>query len=130
MDTSSSGGKLIFHVFGALAEFEGTSFAAGLTLPLLMEVIPTVVRHVLATKFPRDSNLAPVTYRFEVDDQPAATNFIIEDGRCGMVPVEERPEADDTLTSDTDTFVLLMYRRISLEEAISLGAAWTSKIWG
>ena len=87
---------------------------------MLMDVIPNMLRHVLATESPMDSNLTTMTFRLEIMGLPAATDFIIEEGRCRMPPGEAGRKANVTLTGDTDTYVLLMYRRISLEEAMNL----------
>jgi len=113
--------ELALHGWDIRSRFGSSARLSRESLPLLIDVIPNMLRHVLATEFPRDSKMAPVTLRFEFVDQPAATDFTIEEGRCRMAPREVGRKADVTLTMDADTYVLLMYRRISLEEAIKLG---------
>ena len=68
--------ELALHGWDIRSRFDDGARLSQESLPLLMAVIPNMLRHVLATEFPLDSKLAPVTFRFEMIDQPTATDFI------------------------------------------------------
>ena len=95
---------------------------------LSAECFPVLLDRIAQPTFPRLSNLpvsskqsGPVRYRFEMTGgSPSKHDMIVEDGKGSIEPAGSEV-AQVTFRSDPDTFVLLMYKRLTAEELTAAG---------
>ncbi len=92
------------------------------SLPVLMARIPARLRGSGAANFRLDARLpTPVRYRFELTGAvPSTHDLIVENGTVRMEPAgTASPHV--TFRCETERFVLLMYRRLTLEPMMAAG---------
>ena len=95
---------------------------------LSAECLPVLVERIAQPTFPRLSNLrmssrqsGPVRYRFAVTGiGPSTHDIVVEEGK-GRIEPAGAGAAEVTFRCDRDTFVLMMYKRLTLDEAIAAG---------
>jgi uncharacterized protein (TIGR03083 family) len=92
------------------------------SLPVLMARIPARLRGSGSANFRLDARLpTPVRYRFELTGAvPSTHDLIVENGTVRMEPAGTvSPHV--TFRCETERFVLLMYRRLTLEPMMAAG---------
>jgi uncharacterized protein (TIGR03083 family) len=109
--------ELVIHGWDIRSRFDGAATLAAESLPPLMERIPH--RSGFAT-FPIDTDRWPwIRYRFDLEaDQAPSYDVIVECGKARMEPSGKGP-ADVILHCNQATFVLMMYKRLTLAPAIA-----------
>jgi uncharacterized protein (TIGR03083 family) len=111
--------ELVIHGWDIRSRFDETATLAAESLPPLMDRIPH--RSGFAT-FPIDTDRWPwVRYRFDLEaDRAPSYDVIVENGKARMEPSGKAP-ADVTLHCDRATFALMMYKRLTLDPAVTQG---------
>ena len=91
-------------------------------MPLLMDRIPGKLGRPWSISFPDMTDAAgPVIYRFELSGVGATDlDVVVEENKARAETAGTAP-ANLSASCDTDTFVLLMYGRFSLESAVAAG---------
>ena len=91
-------------------------------MPLLMDRIPGKLGRPWSISFPDMIDYAgPVIYRFDLSGVGATDlDVVVEDNQASSQAAGTSP-ANVSVSCDTDTFVLLMYGRFSLESAAAAG---------
>jgi hypothetical protein len=92
------------------------------SLPVLMARIPARLRGSGSANFRLDARLpTPVRYRFELTGAvPSTHDLIVEHSTVRMEPAGAAP-SHVTFRCETERFVLLMYRRLTLEPMMAAG---------
>jgi uncharacterized protein (TIGR03083 family) len=115
--------ELVIHGWDLRAGLEPLPRLSGACLPVLVERamqrfrnIPQLARFRLSTTQP-----APVRYRFEVRGEvPGTYDFVVEEAQVHLEPAGSAV-ANTTFHCETDTFILMMYKRFTLHEATTAG---------
>jgi uncharacterized protein (TIGR03083 family) len=110
--------ELSLHTWDIQSVLEPSTSLLPESLPILMERIPAM----LSGTFQPDTQLrSPIRYRFLVKGAvPGELDLVIEGDRLLVEPVGTA-EAQVTSRSDTETFALLMFHRLSPQTAIARG---------
>jgi uncharacterized protein (TIGR03083 family) len=115
--------ELAIHGWDLRAGLEPCPRLSGACVPVLVEramqrfrLIPQLAGFRLRTTQP-----APVRYRFEVRGEvPGAYDFVVEEAQVHLEPAGSAV-ANTTFRCETDTFILMMYKRLTLPEATAAG---------
>ena len=115
--------ELVIHGWDLRAGLEALPRLSGACLPILVERamqrfhnIPQLARFRLSTTQP-----APVRYRFEVRGEvPGTYDFVVKEAQVHLEPAGSTA-ANTTFHCETDTFILMMYKRLTLHEATAAG---------
>jgi uncharacterized protein (TIGR03083 family) len=109
--------ELAIHGWDIRSRFDKTASLSVESLPPLLERIP---RRSGFSSFPIDTERWPhMRYRFDLSrDCELRYDLAVEGGRVHMEPSDNNP-ADVTLHCDQSTFVLMMYKRLTLDSAVS-----------
>jgi uncharacterized protein (TIGR03083 family) len=111
--------ELVLHGWDIRSRREAETPLAPESLPALVELIATSrTSGFLAWAFRPGAQLpAPVRYRFEVTGpQPSRVDIVVEGERAHLEAVGDTP-ASVTFFCNPETYVLVMYGRLSLEAA-------------
>lgn len=110
--------ELAIHGWDIRSTLASSAQLSDESIPVLMELIPKLV----GWTFRSGAKLAtPARYRFEVTGTaPSACDIIVAGDTARLEPAGEA-EAQVTCRCDTETFVLLMYGRLTLDRAITTG---------
>jgi uncharacterized protein (TIGR03083 family) len=113
--------EVTIHSWDIRSPFNATATLSTASLPPLLERLPYRFRPGFAT-FPMAAKQAPrMHYQFDLTkDGGLKHDLIIEDGMARLAISSNEP-ADVTLCCDRQTFVLMMYKRLALDPAISNG---------
>jgi uncharacterized protein (TIGR03083 family) len=109
--------ELVIHGWDIRSRFQETATLAAESLPALMERIPNrFFRMPGLAQFPIDADRWPrVRYRFDLQaDQLPSYDMVVEGGKARMEP-SGNALADVSLCCDPATFLLMMYKRLSLD---------------
>jgi uncharacterized protein (TIGR03083 family) len=111
--------ELVIHGWDIRSRFDASATLAAESLPPLMERIPNRTGFA---NFPLDADRWPVVrYRFALQGEGARHyDLIVEGGKARLEPAGDVP-AEVALRCDPATFVLMMYKRLSLAPAVSSG---------
>ena len=114
--------ELAVHSWDIRSALEASApFSQGSLLALMERIprrfsLPQLARFCLSPGLPRTAR-----FRFQVTGAVSANDdLIVQDDKCRMEPADQTA-ADVIFKCDTDTFVLLMYRRLTLDPAIAAG---------
>jgi hypothetical protein len=111
--------ELVLHGWDIRSRREAETPLAPESLPALVELIATSrTSGFLAWAFRPGAQLpAPVRYRFEVTGpQPSRVDIVVEGERAHLEAAGDTP-ASVTFFCNPETYVLVMYGRLSLEAA-------------
>lgn len=118
--------EVAIHNLDIRSQFEARARLAPETLvPLAARII-----WVLETQFPQtlpseirldSSDARPVSYRVTISNMPSGQRDLILHDRKARMKVPSDSDADATLECDSETFSLLMFKRITPEAAIERG---------
>lgn len=119
---SLSAQECAIHGWDIRSRLESTAPLSAESLPVLMEWIPARFRLPGYADFPTGPRLpSAIRYRFELTGvAPSKRDIIVDKGKACMEPAGTAV-ADVTFRGDADAFVLLMYRRLTLEQTIAAG---------
>lgn len=117
--------ELAIHGWDLRAGLEPLPRLSGACVPVLVEraiqrfrLIPTLASFRLSVTPP-----GPVRYRFAVRGVvPGTYDFVVEEAQVRLEPAGAAM-ANLTVRCETDTFVLMMYKRLSLQKATAAGRA-------
>lgn len=114
--------ELAIHGWDIRSRFDGTAALSAESLPPLMERIPRRLGRSGFVRFPIDADRWPLArYQFDLRaDSALRYDLIVEGGKARMEP-SENALADVTLHCDRATFVLMMYKRLTLHPAVAQG---------
>lgn len=91
-------------------------------MPILMDKIPGKLGRPWSISFPKiTGSTGPVTYRFKLSGIGATDLDVVVEGNKARPEASGAAPANVSVSCDTDTFVLLMYGRFSLESAVAAG---------
>jgi len=115
--------ELAIHGWDLRTGLEPFPRLSGACLPVLVERamqrfrnIPQLASFRLSTTQP-----APVRYRFEVRGEvPGTYDFVVEEAQVYLEPAGSAV-ANTTFRCETDTFILMMYKRLTLHEGTAAG---------
>lgn len=108
--------ELAIHGWDIRSRLESEAHLSGGSQSVLMDRIPRFVERNFR---PGSSLPAPVRLRFELTGAvPTRTDIVVEGDKARMEPTVAAG-ANVTFHSDTETFVLLMYGRLTLASAIA-----------
>jgi uncharacterized protein (TIGR03083 family) len=113
--------ELVIHGWDIRSRFDEAATLAVESLPPLIERIPNrFPRMPGLSQFPIDTDRWPlVRYRFALEaDGAMRYDMVAEGGKARMEPSGKEP-ADVTLHCDRATFVLMMYKRLTLDPAVA-----------
>ena len=112
--------ELIVHEWDIRSRLEPTTVMSPESLPAIIEMFPVFVVGRLFN--PGASLPTAATFRFELIGPGSGSHDIVTGGgtKAVMEPAG-RQQPDVTFGCDTQTFVLLVYGRITLEEAVASG---------
>ena len=104
------------HAWDIRSRIEGSANLSAESVPHLMAWIPQRFRMPWFVQFLPDSPLAyPVIYRFDIPQ--AVTDLTVVDNTL-QISTSSETHADVTFHCDAETFVLMMYKRVTLDEAV------------
>jgi len=104
------------HGWDIRSRLESSAHLSPDSLPVFMERMPRLLQFKPGPKL-----ASPLRYRFEVSDpMPFQRDIVIEGDNVQSVPVGA-VSPDMTFRSDTETFVLLMWGRLTYEASIANG---------
>ena len=111
--------ELVVHEWDIRSRLEASAKLSDASLPAIMEMFPVFVVGRLFS--PGPTLTLATRYRFELTGTAAGNYDIVAgDGKARMLPAgTETPDA--TLRCDTQAFVLLVYGRIGLGDALAQG---------
>lgn len=111
--------ELVIHGWDMRSRFDATATLRAASLPPLLERIP---QRTGTARFPIDAARWPwVRYRFDLAaDRVPSYDIIVESGKAHMEP-SNQASAEVTLHCDQATFVLMMYKRLTLNPAVAQG---------
>jgi uncharacterized protein (TIGR03083 family) len=115
--------ELVLHGWDVRSRLEPETPLAPESLPALLELIATSrTSGFLTWAFRPGARLStPVCYRFEVMGAvPSRVDIIVEGDRASIAEAGDMP-ASVTFHCDPETYVLVMYGRLSLEAARAMG---------
>jgi hypothetical protein len=115
--------ELAMHGWDIRFQLEPATHLSVESVAVIMQWLPHRLRLVpLLRAFHLDAGWpTPVCYPWELTDENSETHdIVVEYDQCAMDP-GGAAAADVTFRSDAETFVLLMYRRLSLETATATG---------
>lgn len=114
--------ELVIHVWDIRSRLAPAASLSSESLPVLMARIPARLRVSGAANFRLDARLPiPVRYRFELTGAvPSTHDLIVENGTVRMEP-GGTASPHVTFRCETELFVLLMYRRLTLEPMMAAG---------
>jgi hypothetical protein len=115
--------ELAIHGWDLRAGLEPLPRLAGACVPVLVERAMQRFRHIpqLASFRLSTTQPAPVRYRFEVRGEvPGTYDFVVEEAQVHLEPAGAAV-ANTTFRCETDTFILMMYKRLTLHEATAAG---------
>ncbi len=109
--------ELAVHGWDIRSRLEPSAHLSAESLPALMDVIQV---WWVGWLFQPGSQLpAPVRYRFEMTGAvPSRNDILVEGDKAHMEPAEAA-EANVTFRCDTETFVLMMFGRLTLDAAVA-----------
>jgi uncharacterized protein (TIGR03083 family) len=115
--------ELAIHGWDLRAGLEPFPRLSGACVPVLVEramqrlrLIPQLARFRLSA-----TQSAPVRYRFEVRGEvPGTYDFVVDEAQIHSEPAGSAV-ANTTFRCATDTFILMMYKRLTLPEATAAG---------
>jgi hypothetical protein len=111
--------ELVVHEWDIRSRLESNAQVSADSLPAAMNLIPGFVIGRLFQ--PGPGGVGATRYRFELSGAvPVRHDIVIADGQAHMGPAGTAP-ADITFECDTETFVLLVYGRISLQSCLDDG---------
>ncbi|MBQ12198.1 MAG: hypothetical protein CMJ45_11700 [Planctomyces sp.] len=118
--------ELAVHEWDIRSTREPSPIVSEEIMPLMMDRIPGKLGRPWSITFPDMTDTAgSVVYRFNLSGVGATDiDVVVEDNRARAVPAKTTP-ANFSIGCDTDTFVLLMYGRFSLESAVAAGRMTT-----
>jgi hypothetical protein len=116
---------LVIHGWDLRAGLEPLPRLSGACLPVLVERAVSAQRFRtipgLASFRPSVGQPFPVRYRFDVRGEfPGTYDFVVEKAQVHPEPAGSA-EANTTFRCETDTFLLMMFRRLTLPEATAAG---------
>ncbi len=117
--------ELIVHEWDIRSRLEPAAVLSADSLPAIMEMFPVFV---VGRLFNPGSGLSmAVRFRFELTGPASGSHDIVAGGgnKARMEPAG-REQPDVTFGCDTQTFVLLVYGRITLEQAVAGGQVTVS----
>jgi uncharacterized protein (TIGR03083 family) len=110
--------ELVMHGWDIRSQFEPEVHLAPESLPAFLELMTGVFRWAF---WPGTRRPAPVRYRFEVTGPiPLKTDIVVEGDQAHLEPVEAA-QANVTFHCATEPFILLLYGRLALPQAIAAG---------
>jgi hypothetical protein len=111
--------ELAVHEWDIRSRLEASANLSAECLPAIMDLMPVFV---VGRLFQPGSRLStPVRYRFELTGKvPDWHDIVVEGGKARMAPAGTAP-ANVTFRCDTETFVLLVYGRTTLDRAMADG---------
>lgn len=114
--------ELCIHEWDIRSGLDSSPRVSSDALPALLDRIPRRFRLPQLATFRLDSPPpGPVRFRFSATEPVPSTNdIVVEDNKCRIEPAGTSA-ANVTFSCDTDTFVLLMYKRLSLDPLLADG---------
>lgn len=114
--------ELALHGWDIRSTLEPVAHLSVETLPALMDRIPQRFTIPWVADFSRGTSLpSPIRYCWDVTGVVSSPyDIVVEDGKCRIEP-GGAAVGHVTCRSETETFVLLMYGRLTLESAIAAG---------
>jgi hypothetical protein len=111
--------ELVIHGWDIRSELEPSAHLSAEVLPVLIERIQQRFRNPRSAAFLLGSKLpAHLRYRLEMTGAvPGKEDIVVEDGKC-WIELAAEATTDATIRCDTETFVLLMNRRLLLDSLI------------
>jgi uncharacterized protein (TIGR03083 family) len=114
--------ELTLHGWDIRSALEPVAHLSVDSFPALMDRIPQRFTIPWVADFSRGTSLpSPIRYRWDVTGEVSSPyDIVVEDGTCRIEP-GGAAAGQVTFRSDTETFILLMYGRLTLEPAIATG---------
>jgi uncharacterized protein (TIGR03083 family) len=110
--------ELVMHGWDIRSRFEPEAHLVSESLPAFLELIPGVLQWAF---WPGARRSTPARYRFEVTGPiPLKADIVVEGDRARLEPVEAA-QANVTFHCAAEPFVLLLYGRLTLPQAIAAG---------
>jgi uncharacterized protein (TIGR03083 family) len=110
--------ELVMHGWDIRSRFEPEAHLAPESLPAFLALMTGAFRWAF---WPGARRSAPVRYRFEVTGPiPLKTDIVVEGDQARLEPVEAA-QANVTFRCATEPFVLLLYGRLTIPQAIVAG---------
>jgi uncharacterized protein (TIGR03083 family) len=110
--------ELVMHGWDIRSRFEPEAHLAPESLPAFLELIPGVLQWAF---WPGAQRSAPTRYRFEVTGSiPLKIDIVAEGDQTRLEPAAAA-QANVTFHCATEPFVLLLYGRLTLPQAIAAG---------
>lgn len=115
--------ELALHEWDIRAGLESGAHVSAASLPAILEVISqSVASGSLRWAFWSGPKLpTPVRYRFVVAGQGPDKSDLVIDGNAVRMEAAENTPVDVTFQCDAETYVLLLYGRLNLDDALASG---------
>jgi uncharacterized protein (TIGR03083 family) len=115
--------ELALHGWAIRSVIEPAAHLSVESLPALMDRIPQRFTIPWVADFSHGTHLpSPIRYRWDVTGVVSSPyDIVVENGKCRIEPGGAAAVGHVTFRSDTETFVLLMYGRLTLEPALATG---------
>jgi hypothetical protein len=110
--------EVVMHGWDIRSRLAPDAHLSSESFPAFLEVIAAAIGWAF---WPGVQRAAPVRYRFEVTGSVALrTDIVVAGNQASLQPVEAT-QANVTFCCATEPFILLLYGRLSLPEAIAAG---------
>jgi uncharacterized protein (TIGR03083 family) len=115
--------ELALHEWDIRASLEPTPHLSSASLPIILDVISeSIASGSLRWAFWSGPKLpAPVRYRFEVTGTGPRQSDLVVEGDAVRMEDTGNSQADVTFRCETETYVLLIYGRLNLDNALASG---------
>jgi hypothetical protein len=114
--------EFVIHGWDIRSIFESSPTLSVSSLPALMQKIANPRYRPLRIPFPsRSAESEPTRYRFDLTDMGTDRRDIVVEGEKAHMEIPGNVPANLYVFGNTETFVLLMYGRLSLDSTIAVG---------
>jgi uncharacterized protein (TIGR03083 family) len=110
--------ELSMHGWDIQSRLESVAYLSPESLPVFLDFMPDLMRSIF---HPGPRLSAPLRYRFVLTDRVLPVYDIVITGEQARLAQDGTEPAQSTCQSDTETFVLLMFGRLSLPVALAQG---------